>query len=91
MSEQKFRSKVKDTATSASKENKEIVKKRKEWEIAKTCIGIGVCWFVAWTPYCLVSFFGFIGQHQLITQWWSQAPALFAKSSAIYNPVSLVW
>lgn len=43
-------------------------------------------WFVAWTPYAVVSLLGIFGREDLITPLGSMVPALFCKSASCLDP-----
>nr|QYF06599.1 rhabdomeric opsin [Echiniscus sp.] len=67
---------------------KERAKQKKETQIAKVIFVVIVCWATSWTPYLVISFMGIFFWKEALTPWTSQAPALFAKTGSVYNPVS---
>jgi hypothetical protein len=46
-----------------------------------------LCFLVAWTPYALISLVGQFGPPGLLSPLHTSLPAIFAKASAIYNPI----
>nr|QYF06600.1 rhabdomeric opsin [Echiniscus testudo] len=94
-SEQKFSRKSRDmrNATGGSNDDgsmhKERASRKKETQIAKVIFFVIIGWVTSWTPYLVVSFMGIFFWRDALTPWTSQAPALFAKTGSVYNPVSL--
>nr|QYF06602.1 rhabdomeric opsin [Echiniscus testudo] len=62
-------------------------KQRKEVRLAKIIVMIIICWAISWAPYLVVSLLAIFFSRSLLTPWSSQAPAIFAKSGSVYNPV----
>nr|QYF06627.1 rhabdomeric opsin [Dactylobiotus sp.] len=54
---------------------------------AATCAVIVLLFCLAWLPYATVALLGTFGRSDLVTPYASSLPALFAKSSAVYNPI----
>nr|QYF06603.1 rhabdomeric opsin [Echiniscus testudo] len=63
-------------------------KQRKEVRLAKIIVMVIICWATSWAPYLVVSLLAISFGRSLLTPWSSQAPAMFAKSGSVYNPVS---
>ena len=60
--------------------------KSAEAKLAKVALTTISLWFMAWTPYLVICYFGLFkidGLTPLITIWG----ATFAKTSAVYNPI----
>ncbi|ODN00900.1 Compound eye opsin BCRH1 [Orchesella cincta] len=49
-------------------------------------LSIIVCFLVSWTPYAICSMIGQFGDASLLSPLATALPAIFAKSSVIYNP-----
>lgn len=62
-------------------------KTRMEIRVAKIAIAILVLYLLSWTPYALVALVGQFGDAMFVTPLWSEIPVMFAKTSAIYNPM----
>ena len=41
----------------------------------------------SWLPYALITTFGVVGLHQLVTPYSAELPVMLAKASAIWNPI----
>lgn len=50
-------------------------------------IAMIVCTVAAWTPYAVVSLMVSIGYEQYLGPVSTVSPAIFAKTSVIYNPI----
>lgn len=57
------------------------------WKMAKIAIVMVVGFFVAWTPYAVVSFYAAFGFADNVPTLVAAIPALFAKTSTFYNPI----
>ncbi|XP_051943800.1 opsin-5-like [Hippocampus zosterae] len=55
--------------------------------IIKLSMAVSIGFFVAWTPYALVSMWASFGNIKDIPPVAFAIPAMFAKSSTIYNPI----
>ncbi|GJQ68970.1 hypothetical protein Trydic_g6155 [Trypoxylus dichotomus] len=66
-----------------------IKKKQKikqEIKVAIIVLIVICVWFVAWTPYAIVSLLGIFGREDLITPLNSMVPAVFCKSASCLDP-----
>lgn len=56
-----------------------------EFKLAKVALVTITLWFIAWSPYLLINFFGIFNfpLSPLMTIWGS----VFAKANAVYNPI----
>jgi 7 transmembrane receptor (rhodopsin family) len=52
-----------------------------------TCGIIVGLFFLAWTPYAVVALIGVFGDQSRLTPMVNALPSLFAKSSAVFNPI----
>ncbi|XP_061587421.1 opsin 7, group member a [Cololabis saira] len=55
--------------------------------IVKLSVAVCIGFFAAWSPYALVSMWAAFGQIENIPPLAFAMPAMFAKSSTIYNPI----
>ncbi|XP_066537496.1 opsin-5-like isoform X2 [Hoplias malabaricus] len=55
--------------------------------IMKLSVAVCIGFFVAWSPYAVVSMWAAFGQIKTIPPLAFAMPAMFAKSSTIYNPI----
>ncbi|XP_076066045.1 rhodopsin-like [Oratosquilla oratoria] len=60
---------------------------RREVQLARVVFTSVFFWVVAWTPYAVISIFGVLAWTSFLTPFTTMLPALFAKASAVYNPV----
>lgn len=58
-----------------------------EIRAAKVAIINVTLWIMAWTPFAIVCMLGTWGDTSQITPLISELPVLFAKTSAVYNPI----
>nr|QYF06625.1 rhabdomeric opsin [Paramacrobiotus richtersi] len=58
-----------------------------EVKAATTCAVIVGLFCLAWTPYALVALISTFGRPDLVSPYVNSLPALFAKASAVYNPI----
>ena len=60
--------------------------KSAEGKLAKVALVTITLWFVAWTPYTIINYMGLFKYEHLtpLTTIWG---AVFAKTSAVYNPI----
>lgn len=65
---------------------KENEKRKTEMRLAGVVIGVIALFFIAWTPYAIVSLLGIFGQKYLIKPIISMVPALFCKSASCIDP-----
>ncbi|GAU94431.1 hypothetical protein RvY_06206 [Ramazzottius varieornatus] len=65
--------------------------KRREQQVqsAKIILLVICGWALAWTPYTISSLLGVSGAHSYYTPLVCHLPAIFAKTSAAYNPISM--
>ncbi|XP_062549815.1 opsin Rh4 [Armigeres subalbatus] len=61
-------------------------KSKTEVKLAGVVIGIIGLWFIAWTPYAIVSMMGVFGYEHLLTPLGSMVPAILAKTAACIDP-----
>ncbi|KAL7647610.1 UNVERIFIED_CONTAM: hypothetical protein RMT77_001210 [Armadillidium vulgare] len=61
-----------------------------EGRIAAMVFVMGVTFLFAWTPYAVFALIMSFGDQRLVTPEAAVAPAIFAKSSCIYNPIIYV-
>nr|QEQ50489.1 rhabdomeric opsin [Maritigrella crozieri] len=61
--------------------------KKSDIQAAKTSVTIFVLFFLSWFPYALVALMSLVGRRDHLTPFTSEIPVLFAKSSAVYNPI----
>ncbi|CAL8126664.1 unnamed protein product [Orchesella dallaii] len=59
---------------------------RSDLKTAQVILSIIVCFLVSWTPYAIISMIGQFGDASLLSPLSTALPAVFAKSSVIYNP-----
>jgi len=66
--------------------NEESQKTSAECRLAKIAMMNMTLWFIAWTPYCISNYAGMLGTTYVtpLTSIWG---AVFAKASAVYNPI----
>ncbi|XP_019899143.1 opsin-5-like [Esox lucius] len=55
--------------------------------IVKLSVAVCIGFFTAWSPYAVVSMWAAFGQNENIPPLAFALPAMFAKSSTIYNPI----
>lgn len=58
-----------------------------EIRAAKVALINVTLWVFAWTPFAVVCMLGTWGDTSVITPLISEIPVLFAKTSAVYNPI----
>lgn len=61
--------------------------KKADVQAAKVSITIFCLFFLSWFPYALVALMSLVGRRDHLTPYTSEIPVLFAKSSAVYNPI----
>ncbi|XP_076044873.1 parapinopsin-like [Oratosquilla oratoria] len=61
-----------------------------ERRVAVMVVVMGITFLLAWTPYSVLALLIAFGQPHLVTPEAAAAPAIFAKSSCIYNPIIYV-
>ncbi|XP_055626715.1 opsin Rh4 isoform X2 [Toxorhynchites rutilus septentrionalis] len=61
-------------------------KNKTEIKLAGVVIGIIGLWFIAWTPYAVVSMLGVFGYESALTPLGSMIPAILAKTAACIDP-----
>ncbi|XP_017772288.1 PREDICTED: opsin, blue-sensitive-like [Nicrophorus vespilloides] len=61
-------------------------KRSQEMRLTMIVFLVIVMWFVAWTPYAVVSLIGIAGRADLITPLTSMIPALFCKTVSCIDP-----
>lgn len=57
------------------------------WKMAKIALVMVIGFFLAWTPYAVVSFYVAFGSAENVPTLVAAIPALFAKTSTFYNPL----
>lgn len=71
----------------APKITKQSKKAKTERRVTMMAIAMVICTLTAWTPYAVVSLLVTLGFSHFIGPISSIVPAIFAKSSVIYNPI----
>jgi hypothetical protein len=67
--------------------NKMILKRvKQERNLMMSVARLIASWFIAWTPYAVISVIGLFAPHLIIHPAVSMFPALFAKVSSVINP-----
>ncbi|XP_053687276.1 opsin, ultraviolet-sensitive [Sabethes cyaneus] len=61
-------------------------KNKTEIKLAAVVFGIIGLWFLAWTPYAVISMMGVFGYERLLTPLGSMVPAIFAKIACCIDP-----
>nr|QYF06616.1 rhabdomeric opsin [Macrobiotus pallari] len=61
---------------------------RVDVKTTKTSALIVAGWCVAWTPYTIVALLAIFSDRTQLTPLVAHIPALFAKTAAVYNPIS---
>ncbi|CAG5117095.1 unnamed protein product, partial [Candidula unifasciata] len=61
--------------------------KRAEIKTAKVSLTIVLGFLLSWTPYATVALIAQFGPAELVTPYVSEIPVMFAKASAMHNPV----
>ncbi|KAL4240207.1 Melanopsin [Mactra antiquata] len=62
-------------------------KKKMEIKVAKISVCILFLYLLSWTPYATVALIGQFGDAMFVTPFWSEIPVMFAKASAMHNPL----
>ena len=57
------------------------------WKMAKIALVMVIGFFLAWTPYAVVSFYSAFYVADDITPVFAALPSMFAKTSTFYNPI----
>nr|BAR90770.1 rhabdomeric opsin [Nautilus pompilius] len=60
---------------------------RAEMKIAKISMIIITQFLLSWTPYAVVAMLGQFGPPEWVTPYASEVPVMFAKASAMHNPI----
>nr|QYF06619.1 rhabdomeric opsin [Macrobiotus sp.] len=63
-------------------------KHKMDVKTTKTSALIVIGWCVAWTPYTVIALLGIFTDRSHLTPLAAHLPALFAKTAAVYNPIS---
>ncbi|RTG84766.1 r-opsin [Schistosoma bovis] len=61
--------------------------KKADIEAAKTSIILVLLYLMSWSPYAIVCLMTLVGSRDSLTPFHSELPVLFAKTSAVYNPI----
>nr|CAH8870836.1 unnamed protein product [Trichobilharzia regenti] len=61
--------------------------KKADIEAAKTSIILVLLYLMSWSPYAIVCLMTLVGSRESLTPIYSELPVLFAKTSAVYNPI----
>ncbi|KAF0309486.1 Ocellar opsin [Amphibalanus amphitrite] len=69
---------------------RESLVKRRETQLSRTIVLLVTAWCLSWTPYTVAVILGMTGSPRL-TPFVSLASAVFAKASAVYNPIIYVF
>ncbi|ELU01272.1 hypothetical protein CAPTEDRAFT_119596, partial [Capitella teleta] len=70
-----------------AKTGKSDKEKKQDIAMAKVAAGTIGLFLMSWTPYAAVSMIGIAGNRSWITPYVSQIPVMFAKASAMWNPI----
>lgn len=62
-------------------------KKNMEIKVAKISMCILILYLLSWMPYATVALIGQFGDAMFVTPFWSEIPVMFAKASAMHNPL----
>ncbi|XP_045211105.2 rhodopsin, GQ-coupled-like [Mercenaria mercenaria] len=62
-------------------------KKNMEIKVAKIAMSILILYLLSWLPYATVALIGMFGDASFVTPFWAEIPVLFAKASAMHNPL----
>ncbi|XP_066304356.1 melanopsin [Branchiostoma lanceolatum] len=86
--DKQFGKAVKEMAHEDVKNKAQQERQRKnEIKTAKISFIVITLFISAWTPYAVVAALGTLGYQHLVTPYLQSIPAVFAKSSAVYNPI----
>ncbi|RUS81783.1 hypothetical protein EGW08_010475, partial [Elysia chlorotica] len=61
--------------------------KKSEIKTARIAMTIIITFLLSWTPYATVALIAQFGPQELITPYVSELPVMFAKASAMHNPL----
>lgn len=85
--ERSLRAQAKKMNIASLRANEDNKKASAEFRLAKVAMMTICCWFMAWTPYLILSFLGIFSDREQLTPMSSIWGAVFAKASACYNPL----
>lgn len=60
---------------------------KQELQLTKVAAGMITMFVVSWLPYAIVAQLGISGYQQHITPYTTELPVMFAKASAMWNPI----
>lgn len=80
------RSMGKKAGSISSRHCKEHEKRKTEMKLAGIVIAVIALFFVAWTPYAIVSLLGVMGYRHLLDPLTSMLPAIFCKIASCIDP-----
>ena len=60
---------------------------RTDLKTAKVSFTICLLWLMSWGPYSLIAFCAILGHTAYLNPYVSELPVIFAKTSAMYNPL----
>lgn len=84
----KHEDEMKQTAKKMNAELRTNQDERKmEIKVAKIAMTILVLYLLSWTPYATIALIGQFGDASFVTPFWSEIPVIFAKASAMHNPI----
>lgn len=66
---------------------KDIQEDKQELQLTKVAAGTIVMFVVSWLPYAIIAQLAIAGYQQHITPYTTELPVMFAKASAIWNPI----
>lgn len=71
-----------------SRKDRNVLKRqmRLDLKVLRIVFTVVLTFLVSWTPYAIVALMGQFGPKNLITPLMATVPAIFAKSSTVYNP-----
>ena len=61
--------------------------KKSEIKTARIAMTIIITFLLSWTPYATVALIAQFGPQELVTPYVSELPVMFAKASAMHNPL----
>lgn len=85
--EKQLRIQAKKMKVSSLRTNQSQKKTRAEFRLAKIALVTVALWFMAWTPYLIIAWYGIFGSGEKLTPLTSIWGSIFAKTSACYNPI----
>ena len=85
--EKELRVQARKMKISSLRTNQSQNKTRAEFRLAKIAMITVFLWFIAWTPYLIIAWYGILGSGDKLTPLATIWGSVFAKTSAVYNPL----